>query len=111
MVVSEIGANTIENQMKIHGRNIIIFLFFLASQQWGNEEARAEVILSKLDPEKFINGKEDVANNFPRGHYTIDKEIVDLFLDPICKLADNCTGLQGFLVFHPVDGEELGRMA
>ena len=27
-----------------------------------------------------------------RGHYTIGKEIVDLVLDRIRKLADNCTG-------------------
>jgi hypothetical protein len=53
-------------------------------------------------PQSFISGKEDVANNFAHGHYTIDKEIVDLCLDRIHKLADNCTGLQGFLVFHPV---------
>ena len=53
-------------------------------------------------PQSFISGKEDVANNFAHGHYTIDKEIVDLCLDQIHKLADNCTGLQGFLVFHPV---------
>lgn len=35
---------------------------------------------------------EDAANNFARGHYTIGKEIVDLVLDRIRKLADNCTG-------------------
>jgi Tubulin/FtsZ family, GTPase domain len=38
------------------------------------------------------------------GHYTIGKEIVDLCLDRIRKLADNCTGLQGFLVFNAVGG-------
>jgi hypothetical protein len=27
------------------------------------------------------------------GHYTIGKEIVDLVLDRIRKLADNCTGV------------------
>ena len=32
-----------------------------------------------------------------RGHYTIGKEIVDLVLDRIRKLADQCTGLQGQL--------------
>ncbi|XP_074332923.1 tubulin alpha-2 chain-like isoform X1 [Apium graveolens] len=47
-------------------------------------------------PEKLISGKEDAANNFARGHYTIGKEIVDLCLDRIRKLADNYTGLQGF---------------
>ena len=46
-------------------------------------------------PEQLISGKEDAANNFARGHYTIGKEIVDLVLDRIRKLADNCTGLQG----------------
>jgi tubulin alpha len=44
------------------------------------------------------------ANNYARGHYTIGKEIVDLCLDRIRKLADNCTGLQGFLVFNAVGG-------
>ena len=99
-------------------------------------------------PEQLISGKEDAANNFARGHYTIGefcflsdvalhsrvlaircsslllsciiqsqlqwgtavirdrlktlksesqlgKEIVDLVLDRLRKLADNCTGLQG----------------
>ena len=41
---------------------------------------------------KVSTGKEDAANNFARGHYTIGKEIVDLVLDRIRKLADNCTG-------------------
>lgn len=35
---------------------------------------------------------------------TVGKEIVDLALDRIRKLADNCTGLQGFLVFNAVGG-------
>ncbi|MBA0605835.1 hypothetical protein Godav_018370 [Gossypium davidsonii] len=52
-------------------------------------------------PEQLIRGKEDAAINFARGHYTIGKEKVDLRLDRIRKLADNCTGLQGFLVFQP----------
>ena len=49
-------------------------------------------------------GKEDAANNFARRHYTIGKEIVDLVLDRIRKLADNCTGLQGFMVYNAVGG-------
>jgi tubulin alpha len=55
-------------------------------------------------PEQLISGKEDAANNFARGHYTIGKEIVDLALDRIRKLADMCTGLQGFMVYHAVGG-------
>lgn len=32
------------------------------------------------------------------------REIVDSCLDRVRKLADNCTGLQGFLVFNAVGG-------
>ncbi|PWZ25331.1 Tubulin alpha-5 chain, partial [Zea mays] len=35
---------------------------------------------------------------------TLGKVIVDLCLDCVRKLADNCTGLQGFLVFNAVGG-------
>eukprot|EP00656_Telonema_subtile_P048234 TRINITY_DN5688_c0_g1_i4.p1 TRINITY_DN5688_c0_g1~~TRINITY_DN5688_c0_g1_i4.p1 ORF type:complete len:418 (-),score=89.89 TRINITY_DN5688_c0_g1_i4:98-1351(-) len=55
-------------------------------------------------PEQLISGKEDAANNYARGHYTVGKEIVDLALDRLRKLADQCTGLQGFMVYHAVGG-------
>ena len=63
------------------------------------DEIRTGTYRSLFHPEQLISGKEDAANNFARGHYTIGKEIVDLCLDRIRKLADQCTGLQGFLVF------------
>ena len=55
-------------------------------------------------PEQLITGKEDVANNYARGHYTVGKELVDKVLDRIWKLADQCTGLQGFLIFRSFGG-------
>jgi tubulin alpha len=58
------------------------------------DEVRTGVYRQLFHPEQLISGKEDAANNFARGHYTIGKEIVDLALDRIRKLADNCTGLQ-----------------
>merc|ERR1711939_108644 len=68
------------------------------------DEVRTGTYRQLFHPEQLISGKEDTANNFARGHYTIGKEIVDLALDRIRKLADNCTGLQGFMVFHSVGG-------
>ena len=38
-------------------------------------------------PEQLITGKEDAANNYARGHYTIGKEIVNIVLDRIRKLV------------------------
>merc|ERR1712168_1749951 len=55
-------------------------------------------------PDQLICGKEDAANNYARGHYTIGKEIIDLVLDRIRKLSDNCSGLQGFMIFHSFGG-------
>merc|ERR1712159_910344 len=68
------------------------------------DEVRTGTYRQLFHPEQLISGKEDAANNYARGHYTIGKEIVDLCLDRVRKLADNCTGLQGFMVFHSVGG-------
>jgi tubulin alpha len=68
------------------------------------DEIRTGEYRTLYHPEQLISGKEDAANNYARGHYTIGKEIVDLTLDRIRKLTDQCTGLQGFLVFSSVGG-------
>lgn len=46
-------------------------------------------------PEQLITGKEDAANNYARGHYTIGKEIIDPVLDRIRKLVRICLGREG----------------
>jgi len=68
------------------------------------DEIRTGTYRSLFHPEQLISGKEDAANNYARGHYTVGKEVVDLVLDRIRKLADNCTGLQGFMIFHSFGG-------
>lgn len=61
---------------------------------------RTGVYRQLFHPEQLITGKEDAANNYARGHYTIGKEIVDVVLDRIRKLADQCTGLQVNIAFY-----------
>lgn len=68
------------------------------------DEVRTGTYRQLFHPEQLVTGKEDAANNYARGHYTVGKEIVDLVLDRIRKLADQCTGLQGFLIFHSFGG-------
>merc|ERR1739847_154200 len=68
------------------------------------DEVRTGTYNSMFHPEQMISGKEDAANNYARGHYTVGKEIIDLVLDRTRKLADQCTGLQGFLIFHSFGG-------
>jgi Tubulin len=37
-------------------------------------------------------------------HYTVGKELIDPVMDKLRRLADNCSGLQGFFVFHSFGG-------
>ncbi|RXG55196.1 Tubulin alpha-1 chain [Armadillidium vulgare] len=68
------------------------------------DEIRTGSYRQLFHPEQMITGKEDAANNYARGHYTIGKEVVDIVLDRTRRLADQCTGLQGFLIFHSFGG-------
>jgi hypothetical protein len=83
----------------------VIFLLKLISICSCLDEVRTGTYRQLFHPEQMITGKEDAANNYARGHYTIGKEMIDLVLDRLRKLADQCTGLQGFLVFHSFGGK------
>jgi tubulin alpha len=52
----------------------------------------------------LISGKEDAANNFARGRYTVGKDIIDSCLERLRKEAEKCEGLQGFMLFNSVGG-------
>jgi len=54
--------------------------------------------------EQLISGKEDAANNYARGHYTVGKDLIEGTTDRLRKMADQCSGLQGFLVFQSFGG-------
>ncbi|KAG4037623.1 hypothetical protein PC123_g26814 [Phytophthora cactorum] len=47
------------------------------------DEVRTGTYRQLYHPEQIISGKEDAANNYARGHYTIGKEVVDLVLDRV----------------------------
>ena len=67
-------------------------------------------------PEQLLSGKEDAANCYARGRYTIGREMIDVgvafinqltvqvVMDRTKRLTENCHGLQGFLVFHSFGG-------
>ncbi|VDL40447.1 unnamed protein product [Hymenolepis diminuta] len=68
------------------------------------DEVRTGEYRQLYHPEQLISGKEDAANNYARGHYTIGKEHIENVLNRIRKLTDQCEGLQGFLLFHSFGG-------
>merc|ERR1712165_172990 len=68
------------------------------------DETRTGTYRSLFHPEQLISGKEDAANNYARGHYTVGKELIDIVLERMRRQAEQCTGLQGFLIFHSFGG-------
>ncbi|KAH8053618.1 hypothetical protein JL722_9463 [Aureococcus anophagefferens] len=49
------------------------------------DEVRTGTYRQLYHPEQIISGKEDAANNYARGHYTIGKEIVDLISNAVVE--------------------------
>ena len=70
--------------------------FFVNLEPTVIDEVRTGTYRQLFHPEQLITGKEDAANNYARGHYTIGKEIVDLVLDKIRKLVARILDLPFF---------------
>jgi len=68
------------------------------------DDVRTGKYSQMFHPEFLLNGKEDAANNFARGHYTVGKEILDQVNDRLRKLVDNSQNVQGFIIHHAVGG-------
>ncbi|KAF8980504.1 Tubulin alpha-3C/D chain [Entomortierella lignicola] len=68
------------------------------------DEVRTGKYRNLYHPESLISHREDASNNYARGHYTVGKELIDPVLERIRKVAANCDGLQGFLLFHSFGG-------
>jgi tubulin alpha len=68
------------------------------------DDVKSSLFAAMFNPEFLLHGKEDAANNFARGHYTVGKEIIDKVNDRLRKLVDNCDNVQGFFINHAVGG-------
>ena len=68
------------------------------------DEIRTGPYRQLFHPEQLVSGKEDAANNFARGYYTIGHEQIDVCMDRVTKLSEKCSGLQGFIVFNSFGG-------
>lgn len=51
------------------------------------DEIRHGTYRDLFHPELLINGKEDAANNYARGHYTVGKDIIEEVIDRIRHVA------------------------
>jgi len=51
------------------------------------DEIRMGPFQKMYHPEQLISGKEDAANNYARGHYTVGKEILETTMEKVRKLT------------------------
>jgi tubulin alpha len=68
------------------------------------DSVRAGPYRQLFHPDQLMAGKEDAANNYARGHYTVGRALLEPVMERLRRLADQCTGLQSFLVFHSLGG-------
>uniref|UniRef100_A0A8C9DIR4 Tubulin alpha chain n=1 Tax=Prolemur simus TaxID=1328070 RepID=A0A8C9DIR4_PROSS len=59
---------------------------------------------SLFQPEQLVSGKEDAASNYARGRYSVGSGLIDRALETTRKLAEQCSGLQGFVIFRSFGG-------
>jgi len=55
-------------------------------------------------PQSYVSGKEDAANNFARGYFTLGREFSPLVVDRVCKVIEGCDSIQGIMLHHAVGG-------
>jgi len=87
------------NQGTMIPRNIFVDLEASCIQQ-----IKKGALKSQFNDDYYIEGKEDAANNFARGHYTVGKEQMEFVNDRVQKIVESCDNLQGFLICHAVGG-------
>ena len=68
------------------------------------DEVRTGKYRQLFHPEQLVTGKEDAANNFARGHFTVGREMIDKVVDKVGKLTEQCNSLQGFFIFRSFGG-------
>ncbi len=69
-----------------------------------SDEIRNNSYSRLFRPDCLIAGKEDAANNFGRGMYTIGREVAHSLYDAVRTQAETCTSLGGFFIFHSMAG-------
>lgn len=67
--------------------NMVFTNFKLRHFFYCTDEVRTGEFKQLFHPDQLISGKEDAANNYARGHYTVGREIIDLVLDKIRKMV------------------------
>ncbi|CAH2001354.1 unnamed protein product [Acanthoscelides obtectus] len=75
------------------------------------DEIRTGYYRHLFHPDGLLTGKEDAANNYARGKYGIGREMLELALDRVRKVAEECNNMEGFILFRAFGGGTGGGFA
>ncbi|XP_021205243.1 tubulin alpha chain [Bombyx mori] len=68
------------------------------------DEIRTGVYRQLFHSSSLITGKEDAASNFARGYFGVGREMLDVALNRIRSVTEDCDNIQGFIVFRAFGG-------
>lgn len=68
------------------------------------DEIRLGTYRELFSPNTMVVGSEDAASNYARGKLTQGAQMIDLAMERVRQLAENCTALQGFMIFRALGG-------
>lgn len=69
-----------------------------------SDEIRTGVYRQLFHSSSLITGKEDAASNFARGYFGVGREMLDVALNRIRSVTEDCDNIQGFIVFRAFGG-------
>ncbi|XP_045769701.1 tubulin alpha chain-like isoform X2 [Maniola jurtina] len=68
------------------------------------DEIRTGTYKNLFRPSSLLTGKEDAASNFARGYFGVGREMIDLALNRVRLAVEECSSLQGFIIFRAFGG-------
>lgn len=68
------------------------------------DEIRTGTYRQLFHPNSLITGKEDAASNFARGYFGVGREMIDVALNRVRLVAEDCHQLQGFIIYRSFGG-------
>ncbi|XP_026324679.1 tubulin alpha chain, testis-specific-like [Hyposmocoma kahamanoa] len=68
------------------------------------DEIRTGAYRDLFHPHSLLTGKEDAASNFARGYFGVGREMIDVALNRVRIVSEDCSQLQGFIIVRSFGG-------
>lgn len=77
---------------------------FIDSEPSAIDEIKSGTLKQLYHPGYFIHGKEDMSKNFAIGCNSMNFDQIDISIEKIRKLTENCENFHGFIIYNSIGG-------